>query len=64
MSRETAVDRAAELRAWTTDPVARFALERFIRDLRAGDKQPFGEPYVWAPFFVSGTGKVMIEEVP
>ena len=64
MSRETVLTRVAGLRAQTADPAARFALERFARDVGTGDELPFGEPYEWAPFFVSGRSKITIEKVP
>lgn len=64
MPREAALARVAGLRAQAADPVARFALERFARDVDAGDERPFGDPYEWAPFFVTGRSEITIEEVP
>ena len=62
MPRDAALERVATLRAETSDPVARFALERFARDIRAGDELPFGDPYDWAPYFVLGRSEITIEE--
>jgi hypothetical protein len=63
MAPEVALARVKALRERTTDPVARFALERFARDMSRSDGPPFADPYDWAPFFVSGASRVVVEEV-
>ena len=63
MSRDTALAHVGELRAHTSNPIARFALERFIQDLTAGAEHPFADPYDWAPFFVSGRSRIRNEEL-
>ena len=55
--------RVTALREQTSDAVARFALERFARDVRAGEELPFADPYEWAPYFVLGRSEVTIEVV-
>ena len=44
------------------EAAARFALERFARDVSTGDELPFGDPYDWAPYFVLGRSEITIEE--
>jgi CHAT domain-containing protein len=63
LPRAAVLERVAALRARTSDAVARFALERFARDVRAGGERPFEDPYEWAPFFVLGRSQLTIAEV-
>ncbi len=58
LAREAAVAAIDGLRAETTDPIARFTLEAFREDVAARPGAPFADPYDWAPFFTTGTGRV------
>jgi CHAT domain-containing protein len=63
MERAAVLERVAALRTRTADAVARFALERFARDVRAGGARPFEDPYEWAPYFVLGRSQLTLAEV-
>jgi CHAT domain-containing protein len=60
LPRNAAVAAIDALREATSDPMARFALEAFREEVAARDGPPFADPYDWAPFFATGTGRALV----
>jgi CHAT domain-containing protein len=62
LPRDVAVAAVDALRRATSDPIARFALEAFRDEVATRDGPPFADPYDWAPFFTTGTGRARVPE--